>query len=462
MSLKPGTQLGPYQITALIGQGGMGEVYKAHDPRLRRDVAIKASHAQFSERFLREARAIASLNHPNICTLFDIGPNYLVMEYIEGPTLQERIKQSAVPLEETLSIARQMAAALEAAHEKTIVHRDLKPANVKVTPTGVVKVLDFGLAKMAEPTAESMGEDAPTLTLASATVAGTVLGTAAYMAPEQARGKTVDKRADIWAFGVVVYELLIGGRLFQGETLSDTLIDVATKEPDWARVPPQVLRLLKRCLEKDPQKRLRDIGDMALLLEELPAVEPAPIDATPPPKRRMLPWVLAALAIVAAGVALWAPWRTPPEVAPIVFDIYPPKGESFGANHSAISPDGRAVALSAIRTGVSRLIVRRLDSREFVELPGTEGSNYADWSPDGRSLLFNAGGKLKRIEVTGGPPQTLADFTTSNVPWKTWGPSGTILVPDENTEIVRVPASGGPPEKVTVLHKDRQETRHGV
>lgn len=461
MPLTIGERLGPYEITSLLGKGGMGEVYKAHDSRLRRDVAIKVSHAQFSERFLREARAIASLNHPNICTLFDIGPNYLVMEYIEGPTLQERIKQGAVPLEETLSIARQMAAALEAAHEKTIVHRDLKPANVKVTPAGVVKVLDFGLAKMAEPTAqESLGEDAPTLTLASATVAGTVLGTAAYMAPEQARGKTVDKRADIWAFGVVVYELLIGGRLFKGETLSDTLIDVATKDPDWSRVPAQVQRLLRRCLEKDPQKRLRDIGDLALLLEELPVVvteDPRQAEAPAPPK---LPYFLAAALAVAVGVALWAPWRTPPEVAPVVLDIFPPKGEYFPANHPAISPDGRMAALSIAR-GSGRLVIRRLDSSELIELPGTEGSNYADWSPDGRSLIFHAGGKLKRIEVTGGPPQTLADFTFTGVPFKSWNSSGVILMPSDSG-IARVPASGGPPANVTALDKDRQENRHGI
>jgi len=462
MNLAPGTLLGPYEITALIGQGGMGQVYRAHDPRLRRDVAIKVSHAQFSERFLREARAIASLNHPNICTLFDIGPNYLVMEYIEGPTLQERIKASPVPLEETLSIARQMAAALEAAHEKTIVHRDLKPANVKVTPAGVVKVLDFGLAKMAEPTAESMGEDAPTLTLASATVAGTVLGTAAYMAPEQARGKTVDKRADIWAFGVVVYEMVIGGRLFQGETLSDTLIDVATKEPDWARVPPQVLRLLKRCLEKDPQKRLRDIGDMALLLEELPAAEPAPVVATPAPKRSLLPWALAGVAVGIAGVAMWAPWRTVPEQRAVVLDILPLKDETLSPNHPAVAPDGHAVALQVTDKGGTHLVVRSLDSDEIRTLPGTEGAGYPEWSPDSRSLAFTANGKLKRIDVAGGPPQVLCEYNGSSIPFQAWSSSGVILFPGPNGDLWRVSDQGGTPEQVTSLDTTRPDRRHGV
>ncbi|MEO8100775.1 MAG: protein kinase [Acidobacteriota bacterium] len=464
MSLAPGTQLGPYEVIALIGQGGMGEVYRAHDTRLRRDVAIKVSAAQFSERFLREARAIASLNHPNICTLFDIGPNYLVMEYIEGPTLQERIKAAPIPLEESLAIARQMAAALEAAHEKAIVHRDLKPANVKLTASGIVKVLDFGLAKMAEQPSEPMSENTPTLTLASATIAGTVLGTAAYMAPEQARGKTVDKRADIWAFGVVVYEMLTGSRLFQGETLSDTLIDVATKHPDWEPVPPQLLRLLKRCLEKDPQKRLRDIGDMALLLEELPAAAiPALVEApTPAPRRSLLPWAVAALGLAAATVALWAPWRPLPNLAPVVLDIFPEKGQVLGANHPAISPDGRSLAMRVAVAGVFRLAVRRLDSVELRILPGTEDANYPDWSPDSRSLVFAAQGKLKRIEVAGGPAQTLCDWSTASIPFMSWGSAGVIVFPGPSNELQRVSEKGGTPQKITTLDTSRNERRHGI
>src|SRR5580658_2139631 len=254
--LQPGQTLGPYQIVSFIAAGGMGAVYRARDPRMGRDVAIKVAAERFSERFSREVHAVAALNHPNICHLYDVGPDYLVMELVEGPTLAQRIKQGALPLEEALGTAKQIAGALEAAHEKGIVHRDLKPGNIKLRPDGTAKVLDFGLAKIAE-TAEAgpRPEDSPTLTVDAATRVGVILGTAAYMPPEQARGRPVDKRADIWAFGVVLYEMLTGERLFEGETVSDTLIEVATKEPNWERVPARARTLLRRCLEKDPKKR---------------------------------------------------------------------------------------------------------------------------------------------------------------------------------------------------------------
>src|ERR1700684_1695482 len=260
MPLSPGDPLGPYEIVSAIGKGGMGEVWKARDLQLGRDVAIKVSAQQFTDRFEREARAIAALNHSNVCTLYHIGPNYLVMEYIEGATLAERIKESPVSLEEALGIARQIAGALEAAHEKGIVHRDLKPANIKIRPDGSVKVLDFGLAKAGE--AQDVTPDSPTMTLS--TQMGMILGTAGYMSPEQARGKEVDKRADIWAFGVVLYEMVTGKRLFEGETVSDTLAAVLKEEPDLALAPERTRRLLRRCLEKDPKRRLRDIGDVGL------------------------------------------------------------------------------------------------------------------------------------------------------------------------------------------------------
>ena len=264
MELKPGAKLGPYEIVSAIGKGGMGEVWKACDPRPGRDVAIKVSAQRFTDRFEREARAIAALNHSNICTLFDVGPNYLVMEYIEGPTLAERIREGPIPLEEALGIARQIADALEAAHEKIIVQRDLKPANVKIRPDGSVKVLDFGLAKSGG--SQEITPDSPTMM--PGTQLGMILGTAGYMSPEQARGKEVDKRADIWAFGVVLYEMVAGKRLFEGETVSDTLAAVLKEEPDLRLAPGKTRRLLLACLEKDPKRRLRDIGDMGRLLEE--------------------------------------------------------------------------------------------------------------------------------------------------------------------------------------------------
>jgi len=272
VSLEPGQCLGPYRIECFLAAGGMGEVYRATDTRLHREVAIKVSAARFSERFEREARVIASLNHPHICQLYDVGPNYLVMELVEGPTLADRIKQGALPLDEALAIARQIAEALEAAHEKGRVHRDLKPANVKVTPEGVVKLLDFGLAKAGEePAAAGDPSDSPTQTM-SATRGGVIVGTAAYMSPEQARGTAVDKRSDIWSFGVVLYEMLTGQHLFRSETVSDTLAAVLKTDPDWNSLPPEtpasIRRLLRRCLERDRKGRIRDIGDARLEIDE--------------------------------------------------------------------------------------------------------------------------------------------------------------------------------------------------
>src|SRR5689334_7327705 len=272
MPLESGMHLGPYEILSQLGAGGMGEVYRARDPRLGRDVAIKVSAEKFNERFEREAKVVASLNHPNICALYDIGPNYIVMELVEGAE-----PRGPLPLQEVLGICQQIADALEAAHAKGITHRDLKPANIKVTPTGVVKVLDFGLAKVSGQTpASGNPEESPSISM-KATQAGMILGTASYMAPEQAKGKPADKRAYIWAFGVVMHELLTGQRMFTGETVTDTLAAVVLSEPKLADAPIQVQRLLKRCLEKDPQKRLRDIGDAMALLEEAPAPSSAAV-----------------------------------------------------------------------------------------------------------------------------------------------------------------------------------------
>ena len=343
MSLAAGSRLGPYEILAPIGAGGMGEVYSARDTRLNRDVAIKVSAERFSERFEREAHVIASLNHPNICTLHDIGPDYLVMELVEGPTLAERIRQGVIPVEEALTIARQIADALETAHEKGVVHRDLKPGNIKITPGGLVKVLDFGLAKVGG-TPTSQRENSPTLTM-DATQAGVILGTAAYMAPEQAKGKPVDQRADIYAFGAVLYEMLTGKRLHHGETTTEVLASVIKEEPQWDKVPTQVQRLLRRCLEKDAQKRLRHIGDVMALVDDAPAT-PASVVAKSARKARRWPSVaVAGLAVAAAAVGVWAPWRARPNVQPVRFEITPPERVTLSPGSApSLSPDGRWVA----------------------------------------------------------------------------------------------------------------------
>ena len=300
MSLSVSDKLGPYEILAPIGKGGMGEVYRARDTRLNREVAVKVSAERFTERFEHEARAIAALNHFNICHLYDVGSNYLVMELVDGPTLAERLKQGAMPLEEALAAAGQIADALDAAHEKGITHRDLKPGNIKIKPDGTVKVLDFGLAKMGgTPTVQS--DNSPTVTMTQ-TAAGVILGTASYMSPEQARGKPVDHRADIYAFGLVLYEMLTGERLHGGDTTTEVLASVIREEPHWDKVPARVQRLLRRCLEKDPQKRLRHIGDVMALVDDVPAA-PVAAPGTVQPRWRSRIVLVSASVLVAASAA---------------------------------------------------------------------------------------------------------------------------------------------------------------
>jgi serine/threonine protein kinase len=371
--LEPGQCLGPYRIECFLAAGGMGKVYRATDTRLLRHVAIKISAARFSERFQREARVIASLNHPHICQLYDVGPNYLVMEFVEGPTLAERIPKGAVPLDEALAIALQIAEALEAAHEKGIVHRDLKPANVKITPGGVVKVLDFGLAKAAEePAGTGDPSDSPTQTI-SATPTGVILGTAAYMSPEQARGAAVDKRADIWAFGVLLYEMRTGRHLFGGETVSDTLAGVLKADPDWnalpADTPPSIRKLLRRCLERDRNRRLHDVADARIEIDEAGAEAGAPgVTAAPKPGSRLFPWIAAVL----LALALPASWLLRPksEERMLQLEVTAPPNHTFGtSNYSryAISPDGSKLAfIASSPDGKRSLWVRPLDASHHV------------------------------------------------------------------------------------------------
>jgi serine/threonine-protein kinase len=452
MPLSPGDRIGPYEIADRIGAGGMGEVYRASDSRMGRDVAIKVSAERFSDRFSREVHAVAALNHPNVCILHDVGENYLVMELIEGLTLSERIAHGPIPLEEAVGIAKQIAAALEAAHDKGIVHRDLKPGNIKIKLDGTVKVLDFGLAKVAEAAAAASSEASPTISMA-ATQAGIILGTAAYMSPEQARGRTVDKRADIWAFGVVLHEMLTGKRLFEGEDLTETLAAVVKDRPDMTQVPAPARRLIERCLEKDPKKRLRDIGDMDLLLGE----GPAPAAARAPHSSR-LPWMMAACVLaVALGVALSAPWRKENQVELPLKRLDVDLGEDVSlpdpapsGSEVAISPDGtRLVYVSGTRPATS-LFMRRLDQARPTELPGTHGADYPFFSPDGQWVGFLVLDKLKKVSVEGGAVVTLGDVNSFG--HASWGEDGNIIVGEVFEKgLVRYAAAGGPPQPLAGL-----------
>jgi Tol biopolymer transport system component len=432
-------------------------VWKARDPRLNRDVAIKISAQQFTDRFEREAHAIAALNHPNVCTLYDVGPNYLVMELVEGPTLAERIAQGPIPLDEALGIAKQIADALEAAHEKTIVHRDLKPANVKIKPDGSVKVLDFGLAKSGE--VAELTSDSPTMM----SVPGMILGTAGYMSPEQAAGQVVDKRADVWAYGVVLYEILTGQRLFQGDSIAHVLADVLRGPIDLDKLPKETPRrirnLMKRCLDRDLRTRLRDIREARVTIE---AADEVPEQAAPPAPSRsrigMAGWIAAgAVTLVAAGLGFVHFPEKPPALYPVRFQVpLPDKGE-FG--YLAISPDGHKLAFptSGPEGG---LWVRYLDSLELHLLPGTQNAWEPFWSPDSRFLAFGVGGQLKKVDASGGPAQTLCQVT-GNVGSGAWSREGVIVFGSRGgAPLRRVPAEGGVATDVTALDPSRQETNH--
>lgn len=480
MRFAPGTQLGIYELIDELGAGGMGEVYRARDTTLRREVAIKFVNPSVCAdpdglaRLRREARALASLNHPHVATLHELaefeGFCGLVMELVGGETLAERIARGRLPAIEAARIGAQVAAALEAAHDRGIVHRDLKPANIKLTSEGSAKVLDFGLAK-AEASRDDMATAGSHAPLATGT--GVVVGTVSYMSPEQARGAEVDRRTDVWALGCVLFEMITGRRAFEGPTSTDTLVAVLEREPDWALLPPNtpplIRRLLRRCLEKELRRRLRDVGDARLELEEAAApgvsgfIEPV---ASSVPLRRS-PYTLALLAIlglVAMGSLIALFWRNdePRSATEIQFAVTLPAGERLGATDFpalAISPDGRFIAYVAERGGTTQLVLRRLNELHAAPIPGTTNAMSPFFSPDSQWIGFFADGALKKVPVAGGPPISIcpADAGFGG----TWTINDTIIFADATgSALSRVDAGGGSPSPATRLDAQRGEFSH--
>jgi eukaryotic-like serine/threonine-protein kinase len=509
MALSSGQKIGPYEILALLGAGGMGEVYRARDTKLGRDVALKvlpeavAEDAQRMARFSREAQVLASLNHPNIAAIYGLeesaGLQALVMELVEGPTLAELLEETKIEIGNSkmgpsfdfrsssfdpLAIAKQIAEALEAAHDRGIVHRDLKPANIKLTSSGAVKVLDFGLAKAFEVETssgihQSPLQNSPTLSVA-ATQAGMILGTAAYMSPEQAKGKAVDRRADIWAFGCVLFEMLSGNQAFEGETVSDVLAGVIRAEPDWTALPtatpPEIVRLIRRCLEKDPRRRLQAIGESRIAIEETLSSAGAAPPLSPPdrvgegkreapggdrsPLRRALPWAVAALAVLAAVImAVGYLRRAPQPLHAIRSQISAPEKLTFAFagpppdGGPVLSPDGTRMVFPAHDAqGREALWVRPMDSLTAQRLEGTEQGAFPFWSPDGSAIGFFAAGKLKKINATGGPAETLC--VALNGRGGSWGRGDVIVfAPEISAGLSRVSAAGGAPTALTQVQQ---------
>jgi Tol biopolymer transport system component len=469
MPLANGSRIGSYEIKTPIGAGGMGEVYRARDSKLGRDVAIKVLPDAFARdadrlaRFQREAKLLAALNHPNIASIYGLedsaGSHALVMELVEGPTLADRIEQGPIPIEESLRIARQICDALEYAHERGIVHRDLKPANVKVTAEDAVKVLDFGLAKALEEDAAA-GDVAtsPTLTR-MATMQGVLIGTAAYMSPEQAKAKPVDRRADIWGFGCVLYEMLTAKQAFNGDTITDTLAAVIKEEPDLSQLPAgtpaRVRVLLERCLQKDPKQRLRDIGDARISIDEvlLGASEPA-VSARGP---AILPWALSVLLAVALVAAAVMPRSGKAVESPSYFSAVLP----FPAVDMSLAPDGRTVAVVGFseddRTNV--LWIYTVGDQQAKKLRDTNGARFPFWSPDGKSLAFFADGRLKKLDIDGGPVQAICDAASGR--GGTWNKDGVIVFTPTgglSDGLYRVPLTGGSPTRISTPDRTRGES----
>src|SRR5688500_18386819 len=485
MPLQPGTRVGPYEIVAPLGAGGMGEVYRARDARLNRDVAIKTLPPLFANdperlaRFEREARTLAALSHPNIAQIFGVeelnGSRALVMELVAGESLDARIARGPVSLDEALAIARQIADGLEAAHDKGIVHRDLKPANVMVTADGDVKVLDFGLARAADPPAESNPTLSPTIT-SPATQIGVILGTAAYMSPEQAKGRVADKRSDVWALGCVLYEMLTGRRAFEGEDLSDTLAAVLRADPDWtllpASTPPHVMSAIQRCLVKDRKARIPDASVVRFLIDDASASRASAVTTSaiaPAPRsraRRILP--LAAAAIVGAALVAAIGWpllrrEDPPR--PIArFRIDAPGMTRVDQGKSiAISPDGRYIVFEAMTAAGAVLMLRSLDGVEQTVLQGTATGQAPFFSPDSKWLGFvTTTGEFRKMPAAGGAVSAIGRMSGTIPRGATWSEDGTIVFGSavSSEGLLRMPASGGRPESLTKPDVTKGESAH--
>ncbi|MGE5836045.1 MAG: protein kinase domain-containing protein, partial [Acidobacteriota bacterium] len=476
-SIAPGTRIGLYEIVGALGSGGMGQVYRARDTRLDRDVALKllpetfASDADRVMRFTREAKTLASLNHPHIAHVYDAGREgaraFIAMELVEGEDLSTRIRRGAIPVGEALQLARQIADALAAAHDAGVVHRDLKPANIKVTDDGDVKVLDFGLAKGAASEVSSTGDSGATMTSPARTAIGQILGTASYMSPEQAKGKPVDRRADVWAFGVVLYEMLTGRFLFGRDDVTDTLAAVLTYEPDLSKLPAAtptaVRRLIEHCLVKDKKQRLDSMAAARIEIDDVIGGRTMPAAAeAPPAPRGVTPVVAAGIAIAAALAGVLATSfyysRTGApigEPSRLVAQIAAPS-EVISAFHDgfALSSDGSTLAFAARNAaGLRQIWIRRLDANAARAIPGTDGGRYPIWSPDGRSFAFTADGKLKRVDLDGGRLQTICDApgTTESGSWNKKDEILFAAALGDSVQIKKVPANGGAPVSFDTL-----------